>query len=473
MENSKQLKGKGKLGYCAGIITESIVYNVYYVHYLFFLTNVANLDPVFAGTISLISVFWDAVTDPVIGYYVDKPGKDKRKYMLRAIFPLFLTFMGIFIPLGNAGGLVKFIFYTVMTMLFWLFYTIYTIPYYAVVADITEDYDERTSIRGLSSLINTFPIAGGAIAPAVLPGLFVGMGVSVTAGWELMAAIIGVISLIFGLVAVKSLRNVNTKAREPEDGETEKGKWSDIFVTFAQVIKLKPFLTFMFFIFFFLMASSMIQSNLMYTIDYCVKGSHDILEPVFIGGLVLTMALVIPVATKLAEKLDRKTTCLIFFAISFVGLIVIKIVGLKTIPVFVCQPVTLGFSSGAFWTLFYTMAYDLVEVDEFKHGKRRESVITGLPQFFQKFGSAVGMWTIGLILKITGYDAQLAEQAPAAVKAIENMSSIIPAVLLGISILALAFYPVTRGRMDILQRELDKKRSGEAYSTDGIEKIVG
>jgi len=473
MENNKPFKGKRKLGYCTGIITESIVYNVFYVHYLFFLTNIAHLDPAFAGTISLISVFWDAVTDPVIGYYVDKPGADKRKYMLRAIFPLVITFLGIFIPLGNAGGLVKFIFYTVMTMLFWLFYTFYTIPYYAVVADITEDYDERTSIRGLASLINTFPIAGGAIAPAVLPGLFVGMGLSLTMGWELMAAITGIISLVFGLVAVASLRSVNTKAREPEGGEKEKGKWSDIFVTFAQVIKLKPFLTFMFFIFFFLMASSMIQSNLMYTIDYCVKGSHDVLEPIFIGGLVLTMAVVIPIVTKLAEKLDRKTTCLIFFTISFVGLIVIKIVGLKTVPVFVCQPIVLGFSSGAFWTLFYTMAYDLVEVDEFKHGKRRESVITGLPQFFQKFGSAVGMWTIGLILKFTGYNAELAEQNPAAVKAIENMSSIIPAILLGISILAIALYPVTRKRMGILQGELEKKRNGEEYSSKGIEKIVG
>jgi GPH family glycoside/pentoside/hexuronide:cation symporter len=278
---------------------------------------------------------------------------------------------------------------------------------------------------------------------------------------------------VFGLLAVHSLRSVNTKAKESEEDNGEKGKWSDIFVTFAQVIRLKPFLTFMIFIFFFLMASSMIQSNLMYTIDYCVKGSHDILEPIFIGGLVLTMAVVIPIVTKLAEKLDRKTTCLIFFAISFVGLIVIKIIGLKTVPVFVCQPIVLGFSSGAFWTLFYTMAYDLVEVDEFKHGKRRESVITGLPQFFQKFGSAVGMWTIGLILKFTGYDAQLAEQNSAAVKAIENMSSIIPAILLGISILALVFYPVTRKRMETLQCELEKKRNGKEYSSEGIEKIVG
>jgi GPH family glycoside/pentoside/hexuronide:cation symporter len=472
MDNNKPFRGKRKLGYCSGIIAESLVYNVYYVHYLFFLTNIAHLDAALAGTISLISVCWDAVTDPVIGFYSDKPGTDKRKFMFRAIFPLAITMVAIFFPLGDAGNAVKFVFYTVMTMLFWLFYTYYTIPYYAVVADITEDYDERTSIRGLSSFINTFAIAGGAIAPAVLPEMFLGMGISLEKGWMLTASIIGVIALAVGVIAVRSLRGITLKKTEEKREET-KGKWTDIFVTFGQVLRLKPFLTFMVFIFFFLMASSMIQSNLMYTIDYCIKGSHDILEPIFIGGLVLTMAVVIPVVTKVAEKTDRKNTCIAFFLIALVGLIVIKLIGLKSVAVFVCEPVVLGFASGAFWTLFYTMSYDLIEVDEFKHGERRESVITGLPQFFQKFGSAIGMWTIGLILKFTGYNADLAEQSEKTVRAIENMSTLIPAALLTVSIIGLIFYPVTRKRMELLLASLEKKRNGGEYSTDGFEKIVG
>jgi GPH family glycoside/pentoside/hexuronide:cation symporter len=473
MSNKKSLSGARKIGYCAGIITESLVYNVYYVHYMFFLTNIAHLNPALAGTISLISVCWDAVTDPVIGYYSDKPGTDKRKYMFRAIFPLAITFVAIFLPLAQVGDAVKFIYYTVMTMLFWLAYTYYTIPYYAVVADITEDYNERTSIRGISSFINTFAIAGGAIAPAVLPGLFVGMSLSLAAGWMLTAVIVGVISLAVGVLATLSLRNIKLKKTEITAEQKKKGKWTDIFVTFAQVLKLKPFLTLMIFIFFFLMASSMIQSNLMYTIDYCIKGSHDVLEPIFIGGLVLTMAVVIPIVTKVAEKTDRKLTCIIFFSIGLVGLVALKIIGIRSVAVFVFEPIVLGFASGAFWTLFYTMSYDLVEVDEFKNGERRESVITGLPQFFQKFGSAIGMWTIGLVLNFSGYDETLAEQGEKAVRAIENMSTIIPAALLAVSILGLVFYPVTRKRMNILVEQLEKKRNGEEYSTEGIESIVG
>ncbi len=73
----------------------------------------------------------------------------------------------------------------------------------------------------------------------------------------------------------------------------------------------------------------------------------------------------------------------------------------------VTQPVFMGIAAGAFWTLFYSMAYDLVEIDEFCNGVRRESSITAFPQFIQKFGAAIGMWLAGVVLQISGYYATL------------------------------------------------------------------
>lgn len=475
MENYKPFKGARRLGYCAGIITESLVYNMYYTYYLFFLTDVAQLKPAsLASTISLISVIWDAVTDPIIGYYADRPGSDKRKFMFRAVFPMAITFICAFVPLGDMPVSGKFVFYLAVTMLFWLAYTFYTIPYYAVVADITEDYNERTSIRGTSSLINTLAIAGGNVAPALLPALFVGMGMSVALGWMTTAVTVSAVALLFGVLTVVSLKHVKLGKNEVNKGTSaETEKWTGIFRTFAQIIRLKPFMTFVMFIFFFLAASSMLQSNIVYMIENCIKKPYDDFAPIFIVGLVVTMAIVIPIVTKVAEKTDRRSTCIIFFSISLVGLVVSKIIGLNSVAMFITQPVFMGIASGAFWTLFYSMAYDLVEVDEFSSGKRRESIITAFPQFVQKFGSAIGMWVVGLVLGATGYDAQLTVQSEKTVNAIENLSTVIPAALLAVSILGLVLYPVTRKRMDLLQASLEKKRNGEKYSTDGIEKIVG
>lgn len=50
-----------------GAIGEGIGYNFFYSYFIFFMINIAGVNPAVAGTVSLIAVFWDAVTDPIIG----------------------------------------------------------------------------------------------------------------------------------------------------------------------------------------------------------------------------------------------------------------------------------------------------------------------------------------------------------------------------------------------------------------------
>ena len=174
----RKLTGKRKLGYCSGVITESLLYNMFCTYYLVFLTDIIHMKPILAGTVSFISICWDAITDPIIGAYADQNGADKRKYMAKALFPLVLLFIAAFFNIGTDNSVIQFIYYTAIAMLFWLAYTIYTIPYYAIVAEITQDYDERTEIRSTSSLINTAAIFLGNALPAVVPSLFAGVVIS-------------------------------------------------------------------------------------------------------------------------------------------------------------------------------------------------------------------------------------------------------------------------------------------------------
>lgn len=417
MHKSSLTKGR-KIGYCAGIATESILYNMYYTYYLFFLTDVAHMGAGLAGTVSLISVIWDAVTDPIIGHFADKPGADKRKFMMRAAFPVGITFIAAFLPLGDQSDIVKFIFYTAMTMLFWLAYTVYTIPYYAVVAEITEDYDERTAIRGTSSLFNTVCIFIGNAVPSVLPGLFVGMGVSLSLGWIFTAVILSVVAVVIAVIA-----------------------------------------------------SSMIQTNFAYLVQGRLGMSSDDMVIVIVT-LVAAMAVLIPIITKVAEKTDRRKTSIIFISIMLVSLVAIRIIGIDNTAMLIVSVIACAVGLACFWTVFYSMAYDLVEVDEFVNGKRRESMITAFPQFFQKFGAAIGMWIAGQVLSRFGYDGAAQVQIQSAKDAIENIATIIPAAFLILSIVGLVLYPVTKERFALLTKQLELKRQGKKASTEGLEKLI-
>ncbi len=487
MAKTSALTKKKKIGYGFGILTESLIYNMFYTYYLTFLIQYIGIKPALAGVVIYISIAWDAVTDPLIGNYTDRQGVDKRRVMAKAIVPLGICFVVAWSTLGNSlfgtSQALKIIFYTIITMCIWVFYTFYTIPYYAVVAEITEDYDERTDIRSTSSLIN----AGAVGLANILPAL-VGMTIGITITFMVIAGVISIIACIAGFVCVVSLRGlVLAKAVNEHSDVVQRTTMRDTVRSFGQVLKLKPFAIFLIFVFFYLACSSMIQSNLTYMIIDCIKMKYDTGIAIVIISLVVTMAITVPFVTKLAEKKDRKTALLVFFCIMLVGLIACKLIGLDAVIgkfkfMAIMMPAVLGIGTGSFWTLFYSMAYDLVELDEFTYGTRRESIITAFPQLIQKLGSATGILGAGIALTAYGYNSDndvagkeagiKAIQDAKVVNGMENISTLIPACLLVVSIVFLLVYPMTRERIGKLVTQLENKRQGKEYNTDGFEKLL-
>lgn len=487
----KPLTKKKKTGYAFGIFTESLLYNMFYTYYLTFLIEIAGIEAKFASIVIFISIAWDAITDPMIGNYTDRPGVDKRKIMKMSLVPLGLFFVLAWTTIGTGLGsqLLKIIVYTAITMAIWLFYTMYTIPYYAVVAELTEDYDERTEIRSLASLVNAGAVGLGNILPALVPTVAILVGKRFESNsYAVIAALVSIMSIVLGIVCCKSLEGVyEPKKANGEMSASQKISLKETFKSFSDVLRLKPAKWFFLFVFFFLVTGSMIQANLTYMVIDCIGMEYDTGIVVVILTLVISMGITVPIVEKIAEKKDRRFAVIVFLSIVFVGEIIIKLIGLDVkvgdFPVMcIISPALLGVGNGTFWTLFYSMGYDLVELDEFKNGVRRESTITALPQLIQKFGSAFGILIAGQLLSFYGYDssADVAGKEnlivkvtdPKIINGMENISTIIPACFLLISIIACIIYPMTRKTVNALMLQLEKKRNGEEYSTEGIEHIL-
>ena len=97
--NAPKITFGKKLGYCAGGATDTLAYDFVAAFLLFFLTDFAGVNPIWAGTILTIGVLWDMATDPIIGNLADKTktrfGK-KRTWLLAAIVPLFISYALLF-----------------------------------------------------------------------------------------------------------------------------------------------------------------------------------------------------------------------------------------------------------------------------------------------------------------------------------------------------------------------------------------
>lgn len=482
------LTKRKKIGYAFGIFTESLIYNMFYTYYLAFLVEIVGIAPKYSSIVIFISIAWDAITDPIIGNYTDRGGVDKRKVMKGALLPLGIIFIVAWTSIGAGftSQTLKILFYTIISMCIWVFYTMYTIPYYAVVAELTEDYDERTNIRSTASLLNAGAVGLGNVLPALVPTIAILLGERFSSNsYAVVAAVISIMAVALGFVCVKSLDGVYTpKAVNANAG---KGSFRDTMKAFGEIMSLNPAKFFLIFVFFFLTASSMIQSNLTYMVVDCIGMDYDTGIVYVIVSMVLSMAIVVPIVEKVAAKTDRRTACIIFLSITIVGEIIAKLVGLDAqiggfkIMTIVCAAL-LGMGAGTFWTFFYSMGYDLVELDEFKTGERRESIITALPQLIQKFGSAFGILMAGQLLSAYGYDASKDTAGkeslitvvtdPHIVDGMENISTIIPAAFLTVSVVALIFYPMTRKNVGRLMDALNKKRAGRDYSTEGLEKLL-
>ncbi len=455
-----------------------------------FLIEIVGIKPKFASIIIFISIAWDAVTDPIIGNYTDRPGVDKRKVMKVSIVPLAVIFIIAWTSLGAgiSAQLPKVLIYTVISMLIWVFYTLYSIPYYAVVAELTEDYDERTAIRSLSSLLNAIAVGLGNILPALVPTVAMIIGEKYESNsYAVIAGIISIMAIILGFVCCKSLEGVYQPKAVPEGAAFEKITLKSTFRAFGDILKLKPTKWFLIFVFCFLAGTSMIQSNLTYMVIDCIGMDYDTGIVFVILSLVVSMGITVPIVEKVAEKFDRRTATIIFLSIVVVGEIMLKVVGLDTTVgsfkiMCVLAPVVLGIALGTFWTLFYPMGYDLVELNEFKTGERRESTITALPQLVQKFGAAFGILMAGQLLSVYGYDSSndiAGNEAlftkvtdESIISGMENISTIIPAGFIIVAVIGAILYPMTRKSFTALMTQLEKKRKGEDYSTEGFENLL-
>lgn len=66
---TEKLSTMEKLGFGVFSCSNNIVYQFKNLYYLFFLTEVLHISMATAGTTLSLGIVWDAINDPLVGYY--------------------------------------------------------------------------------------------------------------------------------------------------------------------------------------------------------------------------------------------------------------------------------------------------------------------------------------------------------------------------------------------------------------------
>lgn len=469
---SQPLNFGTKLAYGAGDLGPAITANILAFFLLLFFTNVAGIKPAFAGSILLVGKVWDAINDPIVGVLSDRTRSKwgrRLPWMFWGAIPFGIFFVLQWVvprfsadPSANQGWLIAY--YILVGLLFNSAYTAVNLPYTALTPQMTQDYNERTS---LNSFRFVFSI-GGSIASLILAQVIFALlkpaaptngtcndGVLQYTVLGAVCAAIAIASLYWCVFGIR--QRVMAAERLQTETETELPFFQQVRIALSN----RPFLYVIGIYFCSWLAVQVTASIIPYFVINWM-GREDQFIPVLLAvqGTALVMLFVWSAAS---QRFGKKV---VFFMGS--GVWIIAQFGLfflqpGQIGLMYALAVMAGAGVSTAYLIPWSMVPDVTELDELQTGQRREGMFYAFMVLLQKVGLAVGLFVLGLGLEWAGFrervPCQPAPQQPeSALTAIRLAVGPLPTIALIGGIVLAYFYPITREvHAEILLRLQERK----------------
>jgi glycoside/pentoside/hexuronide:cation symporter, GPH family len=171
----EKLALKEKIGYALGDGAANIAWRGVATFLFIFYTDVFGINPAAVGVLMLIARFGDGIIDIIMGIICDRTNSKYGKFrpwILWTAIPLGITLSLLFTS-PNLGPTGKIVYAYATYLIFFLVYTANNIPYGALMAVMTGDDKERTSL-GSYRMVGAF--TGGMVVQGALLFLVVHFG---------------------------------------------------------------------------------------------------------------------------------------------------------------------------------------------------------------------------------------------------------------------------------------------------------
>jgi len=421
---------------------------------LFYYTDVAGIDPALAGLALMVGkLTWDAINDPLFGYWSDRTRSRfgrRRIYMLIGAVPLgFAAWIMFSLPKGLTGVPA----FLAVLLSFWLvdsFHTMTNTPYSALTPELTRDYNERASLTSIRMIFSVLGYILGAALTTILAGIFQGSGLNLQQAWSATGAVFGVVAMITILVTAFSIKEKPELAGEPSK--------LPAFKAVAISFKNKPFIILMIAFILSSFSFTVLTALVAYFITYQLN-MPDQVSFVLLVMLVMIGLFLVP-AKLISDKINKGPTYALGLFIASVAVMTGFFFPHQPTPLIYVVAIVAGIGFSTQWVCPWSMLPDVVEYDEKMTGERREGIYYGLWAFLTKFTGALGVAVSGWALGLFGYVPNV-EQTARALFGIRLFFSIVPAVVILISLPFLIWYPITRKNHAALVKELAERAAAK------------
>ena len=409
---------KLKLGYGIGALSYAIPFQIISGFFLFYANSVLGISGTLSGTIIAVSIFWDAFTDPIMGYISDKTSP--KVLFGRRLFYVFIGAIGLAISNFflwsidvKLPGLAKAVILGLMLILVKTFSTIFTTPYLALGAELSNDYDERTSVQSFRTAFYFL----GFMFPVI-----VGLGIfKVTDNTENFSLFALTTSIIIIVCAAISIAVSRRKSLFPSAKKTRRSGFIGLLKESGIALKCNDFRNISITLLFVNMAMGVVSAAGLHTFSFTFYLGDR--EKMIVLGSLFAMALIAqPIWVIIARRFEKKIAlkaCLFInlgVAIAFLIYVLNNVWVSENYLAIVPLSVVMGFSIGGSIALPYSMISDTVDKDAYNTGVRKEGVFYGFATFMYKLSQAIAIFSIGALLDIIKFNADIVQDNSVYVK---------------------------------------------------------
>jgi len=417
------------------------------LYFMKFSTDVLLIAPAAIGVILGASRLWDAVSDPIAGYWSDRTrtrwGR-RRPWIFASALPIGIAFFALWSPPTSLSDTMLVAWMAFFAFLFFTVYTAYTVPFRALGTELGAGYHDRTRVFATSAFLGYI---GAFFAIGVIFGLErTDDPRALATNMVSIAAVATVAAMLFTAV----------RLREQPD-RADKGSVRGM-GTFLDVLRNRHAWPLLGVHFLSDLGGASFASLLPYVSDYILKtpGYTAYYQLALLMGLTLGIPFWVPASRRLGKRgawliatILQVPLCFgyLFLETGFAGLLIFGMF-------------LIGFLNGAAGAVAQSMQSDVIDYDEYKTGERKEGVYFASWNFLQKSAFGINLAFVGFLLQWAGF-APNVEQSLAAQRAISFGFVGLPVVSMFVIIFLL-----TRFRLDekahakILVALEERKRNG-------------
>ncbi len=442
-----------KIAYASGDIYGGGSFIIVGLLFLVFLTKVEGLSGTSAGIIIFIGKMWDSVIDPFLGTLTDRTKSKfgrRRPYFLFGSILVFVSWVMLWYSFGITGEIAKLIYYLVALIFFTSAFSIVMVPYNAILADMTNDYNKRSSYTGVRLSFS----AGAAIICGIVPGIITNSFQIEKTGYLVMAVTFGILFAICWLIVFFGTWE-NTQIKE---------EISFSYRDWLSVFKNKSF---RYYAMIFIFSQMAIDITMAVAVFYLsVSLQKDQLFIPLMAAILIIQLLFIILFSMMAQKYSKKIAGVISASIWIAANFVIFTFTKQTpdfIVIAVCALIGVG---GAGCNMVsWSILPDISDVDELMTGKRREGLYSGVSTFLRQLSGGIAVGSIGFMLDIIRYSEKSVSSGsiePITYYGIKFIFCVIPALFLIATLVALQKYKLGKNEFAVLLTALEANRKDGA-----------